>query len=85
LALNLLNQAFRKVLIKPQPGALESAEIKSPTIRGPIHAKFNREPEGVFNMELVIPANTNARVMLPLPDKDDFTVLIEWQGNTRCY
>jgi len=71
-----LEPAFRTFLVKPQPGSLESAEIKSPTIRGPIHAKFNREPEGIFNLELVIPANTNARVMLPLPDKDDFTVLM---------
>jgi alpha-L-rhamnosidase len=71
-----LEPGFRKVLIKPQPGSLESAEIKSPTIRGPIHAKFSREPGGIFNMEIFIPANTNARVMLPLPDKDDFTVLM---------
>ncbi len=76
LGIEPLEPGFRKVLIKPQPGSLERAEIKSPTIRGPIHAKFNREPEGIFNMELVIPANTNARVMLPLPDKDDFTVLM---------
>ncbi|MFW5835359.1 MAG: alpha-L-rhamnosidase C-terminal domain-containing protein [bacterium] len=71
-----LEPAFRKVLIKPQPGSLESAEIKSPTIRGPIHAKFNREPEGIFIMELVIPANTNARVMLPMPGKDNFTLSV---------
>jgi len=76
LGIEPLEPGFRKVLIKPQPGSLESAEIKSPTIRGPIHAKFSREPEGIFNMELVIPANTNARVMLPLPDKDDFTFLL---------
>ena len=69
-----LEPAYRTVLIKPQPGALQSAEIKSPTIRGAIHAKFNRETEGVFNMELVIPANTNARVLLPKPDKEDFTL-----------
>ncbi len=76
LGIEPLEPGFRKVLIKPQPGSLESAEIKSPTIRGPIHAKFSREPEGIFNMELVIPANTNARVMLPMPDKDDFTFLL---------
>ncbi|MDZ7720804.1 MAG: alpha-L-rhamnosidase C-terminal domain-containing protein [Balneolaceae bacterium] len=69
-----LEPAYKTVLIKPQPGELQSAEIKSPTIRGPIHAKFNSEPEGVFSMELVIPANTNARVMLPKPDKEDFTL-----------
>ncbi|MDR9408355.1 MAG: alpha-L-rhamnosidase C-terminal domain-containing protein [Balneolaceae bacterium] len=67
-----LEPAYRSVLIKPRPGALQSAEIKSPTIRGPIHAKFNKEP-GVFRMELVIPANTNAKVLLPKPEIEDFT------------
>jgi alpha-L-rhamnosidase len=69
-----LEPAFRTVLIRPRPGALESAEIKSPTIRGAIHAKFNRGTGGVFNMEVVIPANTNARVMLPKPYKEDFAL-----------
>lgn len=67
-----LEPAYRSVLIKPRPGALQSAEIKSPTIRGPIHAKFSKEP-GVFRMELVIPANTNAKVLLPKPEMEDFT------------
>ena len=69
-----LEPAYRTVLIKPQPGALQSAEIKSPTIRGPIHAKFSREPGGVFIMEVIIPANTHARVMLPKPDQENFTL-----------
>ena len=71
-----LEPAYKSVLIKPQPGELKSAEIKSPTIRGAIHAKFNNEPGESFEMELVIPANTNAQVMLPKPDKEDFTLRI---------
>jgi alpha-L-rhamnosidase len=59
-----LEPAFRRVRIKPQPGALESAEIKSPTIRGPVYAKFKNEP-GSFTLEVVIPANTDAELMLP--------------------
>ena len=69
-----LEPAFRKVLIRPRPGALESAEIKSPTIRGTVYAKFNSKPGESFDMEVVIPANTHARVMLADPGKEDFTL-----------
>jgi len=69
-----LEPAYKTVLIKLRPGNLQNAEIKSPTIRGPIHVKFNKEKVAVLTMEIVIPANTNARVMLPQPDKHDFTL-----------
>ncbi len=71
-----LEPAFRTVQIKPQPGDLESARIKSPTIRGTIYAEFKQEPGGKFNLEVVIPPNTRARVLLPLPERDDFRVLM---------
>ena len=70
-----LEPAFRKILIKPQPGALESAQIKSPTIRGDVKAKFEQQ-HGVFSMEVVIPANTVARVMLPAPDRENLTLTV---------
>ncbi len=71
-----LEPAFRTMLIKPQSGDLASARIKSPTIRGPIHAEFKQKPGGEFNLEVIIPPNTRARVMLPLPDSEDYMVFV---------
>jgi alpha-L-rhamnosidase len=71
-----LEPAFSKILIRPRPGSLESASIKSPTIKGAVHAKFNRAPNGEFTMEVEIPANTTARLMLPVPSWEEFTFTI---------
>ena len=71
-----LEPAFRKILISPRPATLKSAEIISPTIRGAVHARFSNEPGGAFEMEIVIPANTGARVMLPVSDNREYTLLV---------
>ncbi len=71
-----LEPAFRKILIKPRPGTLRSAEITSPTIRGAVYANFINEPDTGFTLELTIPANTMAKVMLPRPEKDKFSLKI---------
>ena len=67
-----LEPAFKKILIKPRPGTLQWAEIKSPTIMGAVHAKFNNEPGERFTLNLVIPANTTAKLMLPPPHKNNY-------------
>ena len=69
-----LEPSFRRILIRPRPGALEFAEIKSPTIRGPVYVKFKRKSGGVFKMKVIIPGNTYARLMLPKPNKEDFVL-----------
>ncbi len=51
--------------ICPQPGGLTWADITVPTIKGSVHLKF-RNHENTFQMEVEIPANTIARVSLPL-------------------
>lgn len=60
-----LEPGFRKVMIKPLPASLKSAEIKHPTIRGDIIVRFNNEPGKSFTLEVSIPANTTADVYLP--------------------
>ncbi|NIA11321.1 MAG: alpha-L-rhamnosidase, partial [Nitrospiraceae bacterium] len=59
-----LEPAFKKVRIKPQPGNLQHAKLKMPTIRGTIccswEVKNNR-----FNFDVTIPVNTSAEVWLP--------------------
>lgn len=60
-----IEPGFKKVRIKPQPGTLESAELKHPTIRGDIYVKFSNNPKKSFNLEVVIPSNTTADIYLP--------------------
>ncbi len=60
-----LEPGFRKIRIKPQPGPLESAEIKHPTIRGDVSVSFTNNPGHSFRLEVNIPANTTADLYLP--------------------
>ncbi len=71
-----LEPAYSKIQIRPRPGALEYAEIKSPTIRGPVLVKFNRGQDGLFSLHISIPANTSARLILPKPVGLDFSLQV---------
>jgi hypothetical protein len=64
-----MEPGFRKIRIKPQPGNLASAEIKTPTIRGDVLLSFTNKPQQFFSMNLTIPANTTADVCLPFWSK----------------
>ncbi len=64
-----LEPGFGKIRIKPQPGNLASAEIKTPTIRGEVLMSFKNKPQQSFSMNLTIPANTTAVVYLPFWSK----------------
>ncbi|MEF8811717.1 MAG: alpha-L-rhamnosidase C-terminal domain-containing protein, partial [Bacteroidales bacterium] len=59
-----LEPSFRKIRIKPQPGDLEQAEIKHPTIRGSIEIKFQNRGD-IFSMDVKLPANTQSDIGLP--------------------
>ncbi len=62
-----LEPGFRKIRIKPQPGDLEHAKIKVPTIRGEVTVSFvNKAGEG-FTLDVTTPANTIAEIYLPYP------------------
>lgn len=64
-----LEPGFGKIRVKPQPGDLVSAEIKTPTIRGDVRLSFKNKPQQSFSMNLTIPANTTANVYLPFWSK----------------
>ena len=64
-----LEPGFRKMRIKPQPSTLSHAELAMPTIRGSIKVSFNNIPDTKFELEIEIPANTEAEVWLPRPNK----------------
>lgn len=57
---------YSKVLIKPQPGSLKSAEIKLATIRGTIHLSWGNMSNKSFELKVVLPANMKADIYLPL-------------------
>lgn len=71
-----LAPGFEKILIKPQPGSLKSAEIKHPTIRGDVLINFINQPEKSFHLKIEIPANTTAEVYLPFFSKHQ-TILMD--------
>jgi alpha-L-rhamnosidase len=54
---------FAEVLIMPQTGDLEEAEILAPTIRGPISLKISNKK--VYTLKVKLPANMRGQVYLP--------------------
>jgi len=70
-----LEPGFSKIRIKPQPGNLESAEIKTPTIRGEVLLSFKNKPKQSFSMHVTIPANTTANVYLPFWSKTQKVIM----------
>jgi hypothetical protein len=59
-----IDPGYRVVRIRPQPGGLSSAQIKTPTIRGAIEAAFDVTEHG-FELTVQLPANMTAEVWLP--------------------
>jgi len=60
-----LEPGYRKIRIRPQPGDLEWAEIRTPTIAGTVQCSWRHGPAGRFELDLTIPANTAGEVWLP--------------------
>lgn len=60
-----LEAGFEKIRIKPQPGSLASAKIKTPTIRGDVEVAFTNNTGQSFELVTIIPANTSAEIYLP--------------------
>ena len=56
---------FGKIVIKPRPGSLSYAKVKLPTIRGEIDVDFIQNIGKTFELNISIPANTQAKVYIP--------------------
>lgn len=69
---------YRHVRIRPQPGSLERAAMILPTIRGGIHLCITNSASEPFRIDLTLPANTTATVILPTLGFCDDSV--EWNG-----
>jgi len=64
LGVRPLEPGFRRMLICPQPGALERVSGVVPTIRGPVTVSLETGPTGARTMEIDIPAGATAKVGL---------------------
>jgi alpha-L-rhamnosidase len=71
-----LSPGYERILVQPQPGTLGYAEARVPTIRGPVHVRFESSAE-LFRLDVRIPANTSARVALPRGAKGRTTVRMD--------
>jgi hypothetical protein len=79
---------FETFRIKIQPGGVQRANIKVPTVRGAIEAAYDlHNSENGLTAEVKIPANTSAKVYLPVRSKayaklivDGETLLAERDG-----
>ncbi len=67
LGVTPLEPGFGRVRIKPQPGSLAHAAARVPTIRGPIHVSVDQREGERFTLDVTIPCNVTAEVMLPAP------------------
>ena len=72
-----LEPGFSRILIAPQPGALTFGQLTTPTIRGPVTVRIRQTPDGGFLLDLDIPANTTARVVLPVHASATEVVLLD--------
>ena len=59
-----LKPTFSQFRICPQPGTLQKADIRVPTIRGPIDSRLMIENDQ-WKMEVSVPGNTEAELWLP--------------------
>ncbi len=61
---------FARLLMRPEPvGDLAFVEAEYRSIRGPVRSHWQRRPDGAFEWDIHLPANTAATVVLPLPDQ----------------
>ncbi|MEE2752363.1 MAG: alpha-L-rhamnosidase C-terminal domain-containing protein [Candidatus Latescibacterota bacterium] len=72
-----LSPGFEQILVQPQPGGLEWAELTTPTIKGAVTVRFNQVPFRSLHLETVTPGNTTARVMIPDLGSDNPVVVVD--------
>jgi len=76
LGVRPLEPGFKKVLIQPQPAALNNVRGVVPTIRGPITVIIKQDARN-FMLGVEIPANMTARIGLPQINTSSTTVLVD--------
>ncbi|HEY1056562.1 MAG TPA: alpha-L-rhamnosidase C-terminal domain-containing protein, partial [Emticicia sp.] len=59
-----ISPGFETFQIKPQPGKLAFANLKTPTIKGAVSVSFNKGNTSA-TMEVVVPGGTSANIYMP--------------------
>jgi hypothetical protein len=72
-----IDPGFESFQIKIQPGGVQSANIKVPTVRGTIEASYNLNGENGMTAEVKIPANTKAKVSMPVSNLNYAKLIID--------
>jgi alpha-L-rhamnosidase len=70
-----LEAGFGKISIKPQPGNLEFAKVKLPTIRGDVLVDFEQQKGKYFNLNISLPGNTLGTVFIPVISENYYVVM----------
>ena len=65
LGIEPLEPGFGKIRICPRPGNLTYARARLPTIRGHVDAEFTRNGTNSFELNVMLPANMSAELVLP--------------------
>lgn len=72
-----LAPGFKRVVIMPQPGHLTYARAKVPTIRGTIEVGFIQHPDTSLVVNVDVPANMQADVVLPKFEDEQTRLLLD--------
>lgn len=67
---------FSEAIIQPQITGLSFSEIKFPTIKGPIEAKFKLTKDDNKEYEIRIPGNMDANFVLPIDEAENYDVFV---------
>lgn len=69
---------FEEFDIKLQPGEIDSAEVKAPTVKGTVEASYtNAGTENGIEATVTIPVNTKAKVYMPVTNKNLGYLLVD--------
>lgn len=68
---------FGRVTIRPRLGSLEDASVKLPTIRGDILLSVVNRPTEPYSLDLTLPGNMTASVIVPAFSTHDNTISVD--------
>ena len=60
--------AYRTFDVKLQPGGVEQATVKVPTLNGNIDASYQLNGNGMISLQITIPSNSEARILIPIEE-----------------
>lgn len=79
MGIEALEPGFGRVRIQPKPGNLTTARVRLPTIRGPLQVEFRRPSPDLFELDVGLPANLTAEIVLPTLGSAALDVVLDGQ------